>query len=477
MKRAFRRCWKSYKQKAWLRDELAPISGESKDPFGGFAATLIDSLDTLWIMDMKEEFELAVDAAVNVSFNPDSSTIEKINIFETTIRHLGGLLAAYDLTGCKDSRLLDKAVQLGNMIYLTFDTEHHMPVTRWNPRLAASGGEQGAADHAIIAELASSSLEMTRLSQLTGDMRYFDVVQRITNLLESQQNQTKLPGMWGIGINLQTMDLTQDGGFGLGAMSDSAYEYLPKMYALLSGIGQAPQYEKIYMFAADAIIRHLLFRPMVPDEVDILFAGIVHADDPSNPYTEPQCQHLTCFVGGMLALGGRLVNNATHVEAGRRVAEGCVWAYQNSPLGIMPEFFHMIRCDSRSSCAWDESRWRSERESNAPPGFASIDDARYILRPEALESVFYLYRITGDTKWQDYAWEMFTAIEKYTRTELANAALEDVTLSPPIQVDSMESFWMAETLKYLYLIFSEPDLISLDDFVFNTEAHPLRRPQ
>jgi len=477
VKRVFKRCWNSYKEKAWLADELSPISGEPKNPFGGFAATLIDNLDTLWIMDMKEEFETAVAAAMNISFEPDTSTEEKINIFETTIRHLGGLLAAYDLTGCKDKRLLDKAIQLGDMIYLTFDTEHHMPVTRWNPRSAANGEEQGAADHAIIAELASSSLEMTRLSQLTGDMRYFDIIQRITDLMDSQQNQTKLPGMWGIGINLETLDLTYDDVFGLGAMSDSAYEYLPKMYALLGGIGQAPQYERIYKYAADTIIRHILFRPMVPDEADILFAGIGHADDPSNPYIEPQCQHLTCFVGGMLSLGGRLVKNETHIAFGRKVAEGCVWAYRKSPLGIMPEFFHMVKCPSRSNCTWDEALWFSERNSdNAPPGFASIDDSRYILRPEALESVFYLYRITGDPQWQEYAWEMFSAVERYTRTELANAAIEDVIQDPPVQMDSMESFWMAETLKYLYLVFSEPDFVSLDEYVFNTEAHPFRRP-
>ena len=478
VKRTFQRCWNSYRHRSWLADELAPLSGEQKNPFGGFAATLIDSLDTLWIMELRDEFEFAVAAAANISFDPETSTLEQINIFETTIRHLGGLLAAYDLTGCKDSRLLDKAVQLGDMIYLTFDTENHMPVTRWNPRLAANGIEQGAASNAIIAELASSSLEMTRLSQVTGDMRYFDVVQRITNLMEVQQNRTKLSGMWGIGINLETMDLTQDGVFSLGAMSDSAYEYLPKMYQLLSGISQAHQYEKIYNLAADTIIQHMLFRPMVPDEADILFPGIVYAEVPDNPLTEPQGQHLTCFAGGMLALGGRLVQNSTHIDFGRKVAEGCFWAYRNSPLGIMPEIFHTVKCPSLSSCPWNESQWMSERQSeDLPRGFTSIDDKRYILRPEAIESVFYLYRITGDPKWQDYAWEMFSAIEKYTETKLANAALEDVTQNPPLQTDSMESFWMAETLKYFYLVFSEPDLISLDDYVFNTEAHPLRRPQ
>ena len=76
-----------------------------------------------------------------------------------------------------------------------------------------------------------------------------------------------------------------------------------------------------------------------------------------------------------------------------------------------------------------------------------------------------MYRITGDTTLQDKAWKMFTAIEKHTRTEIAHAALDDITVPKPPKADKMESFWPAETLKYFYLIFSEPDLISLDEYV------------
>jgi mannosyl-oligosaccharide alpha-1,2-mannosidase len=86
-------------------------------------------------------------------------------------------------------------------------------------------------------------------------------------------------------------------------------------------------------------------------------------------------------------------------------------------------------------------------------------------RPEAIESVFVLYRITGNQKYQDIAWKMFTAIKKATETELSFAALANVMVTPPTQVDSQESFWMAETLKYFFLIFSDPELISLDDYV------------
>jgi mannosyl-oligosaccharide alpha-1,2-mannosidase len=88
-----------------------------------------------------------------------------------------------------------------------------------------------------------------------------------------------------------------------------------------------------------------------------------------------------------------------------------------------------------------------------------------------------MYRITGDPSWQDKGWRMFEAVVKATRTEAGHTAIRDVTSSKePETEDSMESFWLAETLKYFYLLFETPDVISLDEWVLNTEAHPFRRP-
>jgi mannosyl-oligosaccharide alpha-1,2-mannosidase len=164
-------------------------------------------------------------------------------------------------------------------------------------------------------------------------------------------------------------------------------------------------------------------------------------------------------------------------------------------LGVMPEVFHMVPCEDKLHCSWNETMWRAEvaradpdvdnyiKVARLPKGFAQIIDPRYILRPEAIESVFMMYRITGEQKYQDAAWDMFTSIIQASETKLAYAALADITYTREqldkeninIQEDSMESFWMAETLKYFYLIFSEPDVVSLDEWMFNTEAHPFKR--
>ena len=87
-----------------------------------------------------------------------------------------------------------------------------------------------------------------------------------------------------------------------------------------------------------------------------------------------------------------------------------------------------------------------------------------------------MYRITGDPEWMDKGWRMFEATIQATRTQFANSAIDDVTVAEPGLKDEMESFWLAETLKYYFLLFSEPDVISLDEWVLNTEAHPFKRP-
>lgn len=105
-----------------------------------------------------------------------------------------------------------------------------------------------------------------------------------------------------------------------------------------------------------------------------------------------------------------------------------------------------------------------------------VTDTIVLRRPEAIESVWYMYRITGDTAWQDKGWRMFESIIAATQTADGHSAIKDVLVPKPFFSNEMESFWLAETLKYFYLLYSSPDVISLDDWVLNTEAHPFRRP-
>jgi len=178
--------------------------------------------------------------------------------------------------------------------------------------------------------------------------------------------------------------------------------------------------------------------------------------------------------------------------------KGSDGSHESSKNGIAPEIYSVAPCPKdEDDCKWSEQAWYDAvgavytggsptneetrkrvktiiAERHLPPGFTAIDDRRYILRPEAIESVFIMYRITGDRKWQDAAWRMFQSIERITRTDIGASAIWDITVDPKEalaqKMDSMESFWLAETLKYFYLCFEEFNVVSLDDFVLNTEA-------
>lgn len=491
IKETFLKSWNAYKKYAWLRDEVTPVSGSAKDTFGGWGATLIDSLDTLWMMGLTDEFDEAVYAvAENALFI--STADKEINVFETNIRFLGGLLSAYDLSG--DRRLLTKAHNVGDMLYKAFDTPNHLPITRWNLHEAAYGYKQEAQSSTLLAEIGSLSMEFTRLSIVTKDPKYYDAVQHISELLAKSQSKTKLPGLWPYVIDAEKELFDSGSTYTLGGMADSTYEYLPKMMALL---GQKDGiYYDMYTKSMAAANESIFYRPMTPTNEDLLFPGFVNVspDDPSRAKPlSPASGHLTCFTGGMLGLGGKLISNADHLSWGTQLTDGCVWAYKSFPTGVMPETFYLAPCPDRTSCPWNPDQWHAHvlkahgdskdaaslvKQHRLPEGVTKVLDSRYILRPEAIESVFIMYRITGDKKWQEKAWQMWRAIDNLTSTKLANSAVTDMNPAPGEKVemaDSMESFWLGETLKYFYLIFAEPELISLDEWVFNTEAHPFKR--
>lgn len=260
-------------------------------------------------------------------------------------------------------------------------------------------------------------------------------------------------------------------------------------------------YASLYLNAMDAAIENLLFHPMTPSNAPLLMPGVARVYKGAVTL-DPEAQHLACFAGGMFALGGKLFGNATHVDVGRSITDACVWAYRAAPLGIMPETFNMVACPRHrvaanvkpDRCEWDQDAWYQEVILHAPThdfdaqriiaedrlweGVAAVRDRRYVLRPEAIESVFVLYRITGDERLVEMAWDMWRAVDATTRVAGGNAAIKDVTVSrEEVQnEDSMESFWLAETVKYFYLMFSDTGLLSLDEWVLNTEAHPFRRP-
>ncbi|KAG5359120.1 Mannosyl-oligosaccharide 1,2-alpha-mannosidase MNS2 [Yarrowia sp. C11] len=594
--------WTRYKQFGFGHDEIHPISGEPRDPFLGWAATLVDALDTLWIMDMKDEFKLAADKVAEIDFTRSGRGL--IPVFETTIRYLGGLLSAYDLSG--DKRLYYKAIELGDNLIGAFDTPNRMPLLyyRWEDKNTEV--RRRAAQGAIVAELGSMTIEFTRLAQLTGNNSYFDAVHRITKEFEKAKDEQAIPGLFPAIVDISGCDTNQEGDesdpmvqlpiaiappmrckkkgitpltiqpgaeqtFSFGGRIDSLYEYYIKEYILLGGSDDT--YKNMYMQSADQGAKMLLYKPNTTSPEEILFSGDIHykADD---MVFDPTMAHLSCFLGGMYAMGGKVLDRPKDVEIGKRLTQGCVYAYGATGTGVMPEDLHVVACgDSgegidetcefeprplapyRPLLEWEKVEGEEEEEeftgetiggekrakeqspyslhdlgiaprsrretypnlrerpsprdfnplfklseedlAKVPSKFAGqkyhwrqngvFDLPRdwtgasphYLMRPEAIESVYYMYRITGDPVWQDRGWEMFRSVVNLCWAgHGAYASIRDVTdwrKESDRFHDEQESFWVGETLKYYYLLFAEADVVSLDEWVFNTEAHPVRR--
>ncbi|KAL6243062.1 hypothetical protein RBB50_010162 [Rhinocladiella similis] len=506
VKREFLHAWTGYQDHAWMADGLLPLSGGKKHQFCGWSATLVDALDSLIILGLDEEFQEALNATLTIDF---AQSVENcnVNLFESTIRYLGGLMAAHDLSN--DGRILPKLIELGDMLHSAFNTSNGMPCTMC--KLATKDAVVESSENAALADVGSLYLEFARLSQVTGDDKYMHTVDMLSDVLARSQNDSSIPGLWPENLSPRLVDGPQaydfarkSSRYGLGAMSDSAYEYLVKAHLLVGKTRNV--YQTMWDLASRQIKRYLLFRALIPgaNETDIIFPGIASRSlGSTQTLLETRTEHLACFAGGMFAMASRIFNNPDDFHIGEQITNGCVWAYQNSPSGIMPETLTLLPCSVNDGlqCAWDDSYWavQSNRPENCmngycqssryPPGFLQVKDPSYKLRPEAIESVFIMWRLTGDEYWREVGWEMFQSIIEHTRSPFGHAALFStmevyqrdtydrglmVRKVLARQMDDMESFWFAETLKYFYLLFSDPSLISLDEWVLNTEAHPFR---
>lgn len=481
VKHAFLHAWQSYKTYAWGADEVRPMTKQPANDFNGWGATIVDALDTLLVMGLHDEYALAREHVHDIDFlvvcgdrSAYGAADGRVPVFETAIRYLGGFLSAYDLTG--DALMRDRAEELAQLLLPAFDTVTGVPIGRMRLQDAHKPPlGRGRGVSVVLSEAASMLLEYTRLWQVTGNRTYWDRVQRVTDVLDGHfANRSELGTLIPTRIYLDPIVLA--GKYTLGAQADSYYEYLIKEYQLLDG--RLAQYARMYEDAMDSAMIYL-FRDVrvVPHSPNLLLSAEVHANQ---PYA-PKLEHLGCFAGAMLALGGRLRPGRPYdMNIARRLTETCYWAYNSTVTGVGPEMLRFYRPD-------DTDRFQIVTEADGtrrrgkPHGYPMVGvrqaSSEYRNRPETIESVLYMWRTTGDPVWQERGWQMFASWMTHGLADAGVAALQNVNRMPAAQMDSMESFTLAETFKYYYLLFSPPSLVSLDDFVFTTEAHPLLLPK
>ncbi|KIM22542.1 glycoside hydrolase family 47 protein [Serendipita vermifera MAFF 305830] len=572
---AFRHAYGGYEKFAFGFDELLPMSNGTRTNLNGWGLTIVDSLDTMLLMDLTPEVDRAVKFIQTLDFTKPSGR-GGVGFFETMIRYVGGLLSGYYLTSISTKPgfqstyapvLLKKATELSTVLNGAFNTSSGLP-DRWikieNGTSLPSGPHGGGS----LAEMATCQMEYKYLSHVTGDPSYFRLSQRVMEVMEQEQGKTparvstkkpdgtveeELSTKQQTGLWLNSFYLDNGEMFGssvsAGAMGDSAYEYLLKQY-LLSGRTEKHILD-MYLQAMDGVINHLLF---LSPKNDLLYM----TDLGSWATPSGQFEHLSCYMPGVLALGARLLDpefpwdhrhrhhprsplesplNVSsseyqppyshrlrsrapvhvdqeqlrrtldlHMRAAEGLAYTCWSMYASTKTGIGPETvtFHSpdppehlegsqwLTRDRYNPVKWGPRVDKWERSGRQGPLvgtdrttedgiFAEADkdwtlrDERYLLRPEAIEAMYLLWKTTGNKRWRDRGWQMFEAVNKHARTESGYASVHYVQNEEPRRVDDMPSFFLAETLKYAYLITVDPedDPLPLDKIVFNTEAHPL----
>ena len=409
----FSHAWAGYRQYAWGHDALRPLSRTPRDWYAqSLLLTPVDALDTLILMGLKEEAASARELIVaRLAFDADL----EVKHFEIVIRLLGGLLSGYELT--RDARLLALAQDLGTRLLPAFDSPTGLPFVYVNLH---SGATRGTISNPAEAALL---LEYGTLSRLTGKPVFYQRAKRA--LVETYRRRSALD-LVGERFDVVSGQWTNPASH-IGARIDSYYEYLWKCWLLFHDQECRAMWDKSSAAA----------RRYYPRELGgTLWYGQVNMH--TGRASGSEYGALEAFFPGLLAYSG-------HVAEARRLHAASVQMW--NVAGIEPE-------------AYD---FKARR----------ITDPAYPLRPEIIESTWYLYRATGDPAYRALGRQLFEDFVRRCRTAAGYAALADVTTGE--QADEMESFVLAETFKYFYLLFAPAETLDLRRVVLNTEAHPLRR--
>lgn len=409
--KAFQSSWDAYKKYAWGSDEILPLSKVGINNWGGTSVSMIDALDTAILMNIQQ---VKIDA---IQYMKSNWTFEKdhyMNVFEMSIRVLGGLISAYDLS--YDNIFKQCAIQVADSLSSAFHDGIIFPQVNPSQKRTRTG-------FTTIASQGSIQLEYGRLAMLTK-------MEESTHTRFMQITRT-----WKRFAYHATHPNSLNGG------DDSLHEYVLKLYLL----GNKTDNNLYDMY--NEMVENIVLNIIKHNHEGRLFLGTRTSDF---------MEHLSCFTPGMLALG--VLQNASKnpqrdFEIARSLTQSCYTLYsENKVTGLAPDAFYF------------------DRKSNS----ISVKNQNFDLRPETIESLFYMWRLTKNQTYRDWGWNIFEAIQKNCFTNFTYHSINNVYSHYNNRKDDQPSFWMAEVLKYMYLLFSNDETLPLDEFVLNTEAHPFR---
>jgi glycosyl hydrolase family 47 len=412
----FLHAWRGYRKYAWGHDDLKPLSKSYHDWYAQpLLMTPVDALDTMILMGLEDEARETREYIVNnLSFDKDIY----VQNFEITIRLLGGLLSSYQLTA--DKRLLTLAEDLGKRLLPVFDSPTGIPYRFVNLKTGKVRGEISNP-----AETGTLLIEFGTLSKLTRNSIFYEKAKRA--LVETYNRRSPV-GLVGTRINVETGKWTNTGSH-ISAEIDSYYEYLLKAWLLFND----QDCKRMWLGSIAAINKYLADEETRKSE---LWYG--HVEMSSGQRTATTYGALDAFFPAVLALSGDL-------KRARRLQDSSVKMWNLH--GIEPEVLNYQTM--------------------------KVEHAGYPLRPEIVESTYYLYHYTKSPQYLEMGRILFEDFVKHCKTDEGYAALKSVVTKE--KSDSMQSFLFAETFKYFYLLFAPPRTLNFDRVIFNTEAHPIIR--
>lgn len=442
VKDEFLHAWNAYKQYAWGCDDVHPLSRRGSNGYH-MGLTLIDALDTIILMELEDEYK-ACRAWIVDNITPENLKHNvEVNVFEVTIRVIGGLLSAYYLKN--DDIMLEKAALVADELLVAFNTPSGLPITSVNLESKKAVRPQWTQD-ASTAEVGTLQLEWATLGRATRRLVYTETVTKLNTAVSNIRRDRNLFTKF---IDPNSGEL-RDSTITLGARVDSIYEYFLKQHIMSPKLN--PDALRLYQESIKAIREHLVVTCNVKN---LRYIRELEHGSPID-----KMDHLVCFLPGLLALGSKYVeqDGEEHLHLAKDLMKTCFEMYKLERTGLSPE---IVRFNSGM---------------HVDPG------ARHnLLRPETLESLHVLHSVTGDELYKEWGWEIFQAFRNFCKVpgggyssigDVGDTSTRDSSGSQNWK-DHMESFFLAETIKYAYLLFSDPSVLPLDKWVFNTEAHPL----
>lgn len=406
--------WDQYRQRAWGKDEIKPVSGGySTFPLKTqhLGLSIIEALDTLWVMGLDRQFREGVDwVKTTLNFDVDG----ELSVFETSIRLIGGLLSAHHASG--DPVLVAKAKDLADRLLPAFDTPTGMPFRYINLRTGARRGNVLSP-----AEIGTFLPEWGTLSRLTGDPRYAAATRKAAVAVFERRSKLDLlatqidvnTGQWKSKIST------------VGSLGDSYYEYLWDSWQLL---GDA-EFKRMYEVCTAAILRH---QQVWKDGA--LWIADVNFETGRVASTKQDV--LAAFYGGLLGQGGAMKEGAAYTEA---------WATLQDRFGVLPE-------------QYDYARAKATQASNA-------------LRPEFADACFNLWLLDGKQRWRELGRQHYLAMKRWNKARYGYTGLSSVTTDPKRQNDNCPGYWWSEQMKYYYLLFSDTPRFDYKRNYLSTEGN------